>query len=99
MNSASPKALDRYPALGVLAVTRAALGCGIGMMVANKFQRPTVRQVTAIALLSLGVLGSMPWVVRSVIDVVNRPESERGMRQRLDSIRSSSGFETETEMF
>ena len=99
MNSAPPKALDRYPALGLLAVTRAALGCGIGMMVANKFQRPTVRQVTAITLLSLGVLGSMPWVVRSVIDVVNRPESERGMRQRLDSIRSSSGFETETEMF
>ena len=99
MNPASPKALDRYPALGVLAVTRAALGCGIGMMVANKFQRPTVRQVTAITLLSLGVLGSMPWVVRSVIGVVNRPESERGMRQRLDSIRSSSGFETETEMF
>ena len=99
MNSAPPKALDRYPALGLLAVTRAALGCGIGMMVANKFQRPTVRQVTAITLLSLGVLGSMPWVVRSVIGVVNRPESERGMRQRLDSIRNSSGFETETEMF
>ena len=99
MNSVPPKALDRYPALGLLAVPRAALGCGIGMMVANKFQRPTVRQVTAITLLSLGVLGSMPWVVRSVIDVVNRPESERGMRQRLDSIRSSSGFDTETEMF
>ena len=41
----------------------------------------------------------MPWVVRSVIDVVNRPDSERGMRQRLDSIRGSTGFETETEMF
>ena len=99
MTSVPPKALDRYPALGLLAVTRAALGCGIGMMVANKFQRPSVRQTTAIALLSLGVLGSMPWLVRSVIGVVNRPESERGMRQRLDSIRSSSGFETETEMF
>lgn len=99
MNSVPPKALDRYPALGVLAVTRAALGCGIGMMVAGKFQRPSIRQITAITLLSVGVLGSMPWLVRSVIEVVNRPESERGMRQRLDSIRGSAGFETETEMF
>lgn len=99
MNPASPKALDSYPALGLLAVTRAALGCGIGMMVAGKFQRPTIRQVTAITLLSVGVLGSMPWLVRSVLEVVNRPESERGMRQRLASIRSNTGFETETEMF
>lgn len=99
MNSVPPKALDSYPALSVLAVTRAALGCGIGMMVAGKFQRPSIRQMTAIALLSVGVLGSVPWLVRSVVGVVNRPESERGMRQRLDSIRSNGGFETETEMF
>ena len=92
MNSGSSKALESYPALGLLAVTRAALGCGIGMMVAGKFQRPVIRQTTAIALLSVGVLGSVPWLVRSVIDVVNRPDSERGMKQRLASIRSSAGF-------
>lgn len=99
MNSASSKALDSYPALGLRAAARTALGCGIGMMVAGRFQRQTIRQVTAVVLLSVGVLGSMPWLVRSVMEVVNRPESERGMRQRLASIRSSSGFETETEMF
>ena len=99
MNSGSSKALESYPALSLLAVTRAALGCGIGMMVAGKFQRPVIRQTTAIALLSVGVLGSMPWLVRSVIDVVNRPDSERGMKQRLASIRSSAGFESEAEIF
>ncbi len=99
MNSGSSKALESYPVQGLLAVMRAALGCGIGMMVAGKFQRPIIRKTTAITLLSLGVLGSVPWVVRSVIDVVNRPDSERGMKQRLASIRSSAGFESEAEMF
>ena len=99
MSSVSSKALDSYPALGLLAVTRAALGCGIGMMVAHKFQRPSTRQTTAIALLSVGVLGSLPWLVQTVIHAVNRPESERGMRRRLDSIRENVGFESGAEMF
>ena len=99
MNSVSSKTFDSYPALGVLAVTRAALGCGIGMMVANKFQRSSTRQTTAIALLSLGVLGSMPWLVRSLIHVINRPESARGMQRRLASIRENVGFQDNAEIF
>ena len=87
------------PALSVLAVTRAALGCGIGMMVAHKFQRASTRQTTAIALLSVGVLGSLPWLVQSVMQAVNRPESARGMQRRLESIRGSVGFESSAEMF
>ena len=99
MSSVSTKALDSMPALSVLAVTRAALGCGIGMMVAHKFQRTSTRQTTAIALLSVGVLGSLPWLVQSVIQAVNRPESARGMQRRLDSIRGGVGFESSAEMF
>ena len=99
MSSVSTKALDSMPALSVLAVTRAALGCGIGMMVAHKFQRTSTRQTTAIALLSVGVLGSLPWLVQSVIQAVNRPESARSMQRRLDSIRGGVGFESSAEMF
>ena len=99
MSAVSSKTFDSYPALGLLAVTRAALGCGIGMMVATKFQRPSTRQTTAIALLSVGVLGSMPWLVRSLLQVINRPESERGMQRRLASIRENPGFENNAEIF
>ena len=99
MSSVSTKALDSMPALSVLAVTRAALGCGIGMMVAHKFQRTSTRQTTAIALLSVGVLGSLPWLVQSVIQAVNRPESARGMQRRLESIRENVGFDSGAEMF
>ena len=69
------------------------------MMVAHKFQRPSVRRTTAITLLSVGVLGSLPWLVQSVMHAVNRPESERGMQRRLESIRGSAGFESGAEMF
>ncbi len=100
MSSAPSKALDSYPVLGLLAVTRAALGCGIGMMVANKFKQSSSRQTTAIALLSVGVLGIVPFVVRSVWEAVNRPESERAMNRRLASIRSNAGFQdVEEEIF
>ena len=73
MNPASSKALTSYPVIGLVAVTRAALGAGIGMMVANKFQQTSTRQKTAIALLSVGVLGSAPFLVRTIWDAVNRP--------------------------
>lgn len=99
MSSATSQALAKYPVRGLLAFTRAALGCGIGMMVANKFQQSRTRQTTAIALLSVGVLGTMPFVVRSVWQAVNRPDSERGMNQRLASIRGNVGFEGEEEIF
>lgn len=100
MSSATSKALASAPVLGLLAVTRAALGCGIGMMVANKFKQSSTRQTTAIALLSLGVLGSVPFLARSVWEAINRPESERVMNRRLASIRGNVGFQDiEEEMF
>ena len=99
MSPVSSKTLDSYPALGLLAVTRAALGCGIGMMVANKFQRTSTRQTTAIALLSVGVLGSLPWLVQGVLHVVNRPGSARSMQRRLESIRENVGFESSAEIY
>ena len=99
MNSVSSKTFDSYPALGMLAVTRAALGCGIGMMVANKFERSSTRQTTAIALLSVGVLGSMPWLVRSLVQVINRPGSPRAMQRRLACLRVNVGFGDNVEIF
>lgn len=79
--------METYPALGFVAVTRAALGCGIGMMMANRFQRTSTRKTTAIALLSLGVLGNVPSIVTLLMRLINRPGSERMVRKRLASIR------------
>ncbi len=99
MNPGSSKALESTPALGLLAVTRAALGCGIGMMVAGKFQRPVIRQTTAIALLSVGVLGSVPALVKIILSLVNRPTGARSMRRRLASIRAEVADTHGDELF
>ncbi|MEO5717393.1 MAG: hypothetical protein ABIR29_02350, partial [Chthoniobacterales bacterium] len=57
------------------------------------------RQATAIALVSVGTLAIIPLLVKLALARINRPESERGMRRRLLSIRSGSGYGSEQDIF
>jgi uncharacterized membrane protein len=82
----------------LLAVTQTAVGCGIGLLLAGKLQRPA-QKTTAATLLSLGVLLAIPAVVQTVLRVWQGPESDRGMKRRLDSIRQDAGLMDETEAF
>ena len=82
----------------LLAVTQTAVGCGIGLLLAGKLQRPA-QKTTAATLLSLGVLLAVPAVVQTVVRAWQRPDSDRGMRRRLDSIRQDPGLMDETEAF
>jgi hypothetical protein len=82
----------------LLAVTQTAVGCGIGLLLAGKLQRPA-QKTTAATLLSLGVLLAIPAVVQTVAHVWRGPESDRGMRRRLDSIRTDPGLMDETDAF
>ena len=82
----------------LLAVTQTAVGCGIGLLLAGKLQRPT-QKTTGATLLSLGVLLAIPAVVQTVVRVWQRPDSDRGMRRRLDSIRQDPGLMDETDAF
>lgn len=81
----------------LLAITQTAVGCGIGLLIAGKLGRPA-QKTTATTMLSVGALLALPVVVMAVIRTVNRPESARGMRRRLDSIRRDSGFPDEAEI-
>ena len=84
-----PKSNEQLPLDGLLVLTRTALGLGVGMLVADKIKSP-VRQATAIALVSLGALAAVPLLVRLALERLNRPESERGSRNRLRNIRGES---------
>jgi hypothetical protein len=84
-----PKTTEQIPLDGLLVLTRTACGLGIGMLIADKIKHP-LRQATAIALISLGVLAAVPKVVKVTVERINRPESERGSRNRLRSIRGDS---------
>lgn len=93
-----PKTAEQLPMDGLLALTRAAFGLGLGMLMADKIKRP-VRQAAAIALVSVGALAAVPLLVKVALERINRPESERGSRARLRSIRGDSGYRSETDIY
>ena len=81
-----------------MTLTRTALGLGIGILVADKIGRPA-RQTTAIALMSVGALAAVPFLVKVALARINRPESEWGSRARLRSIRSDSGYRSDVDIY
>jgi hypothetical protein len=91
-----PKTGEPVPLDGLLSLARTAFGLGIGMLVADKVRRP-FRQATAIALVSVGALAAVPLLVKVAMERINRPESERGSRNRLRSIRDDSGYRSDDD--
>ena len=93
-----PKTVEPIPFDSLLVLTRTAFGLGIGMLMADKIKRP-FRQAAAIALVSIGALAAVPFLVKLAVEQFNRPESERGSRARLRSIRGDSGFRSEADIY
>ena len=93
-----PKTTEQIPLDSLLVLTRTAFGLGIGMLVADKIKHP-VRQATAIALISLGVLAAVPSIVKAAMERINRPESERGSRNRLRSIRGDNVYPSDNDLY
>ena len=92
------KTSEQRPLENLLALTRTAFGLGIGMLVADKIKRP-MRQTAAIALMSVGALAAVPFLFKVALARINRPESDRGSRARLRSIRSDSGYRSEIDIY
>jgi hypothetical protein len=90
--SYSAKPLDSVQTTSLVALAQAAVGCGIGLLVAGSLRRSTQRTV-ATAALTIGVLSAVPLVVDVIMKQVNRPGSVRSMRRSLESIRHGSGIE------
>jgi hypothetical protein len=93
-----PKTSEQLPLDNLLALTRTAFGLGIGMLVADKIKGRT-RQAAAIALMSVGALAAVPFLVKVALERINRPESDRGSRARLRSIRADSGYRSEVDIY
>jgi hypothetical protein len=93
-----PKPPSDLPVDPLLALTRTALGLGLGLLVADRIKRPA-RQATAIALMSLGTLAAIPFLVKVAVGCFNRADSERGSRNRLRSIRGDSGYHSDSDAF
>ena len=92
------KTAEQLPIDPLLVVTRAAIGLGLGILMADKI-KPSIRQVAAIALVSIGALAAAPWLVKITLGQINRPESEWGSRARLRSIRGDSGYSSDNDVY
>src|SRR5947209_19072220 len=93
-----PKTTEQRPLDTLLGFTRTAFGLGIGMLVADKIKRPA-RQTAAIALMSVGALAALPFLVRIALARINAPESDRVTRARLRSIRADSGYSSDIDVY
>jgi len=82
----------------LLALTRTAIGLGLGILVADKI-KPPLRQVAAIALVAVGALAAAPWLIKITLGQINRPESEWVSRARLRSIRGDSGYSSDNDIY
>jgi 4-amino-4-deoxy-L-arabinose transferase-like glycosyltransferase len=92
------KSSEDLPVAPLLALTRTAIGLGLGILIADRI-RPPVRQAAAITLLAIGVLAAAPWLVKITVGQINRPESEWGSRARLRSIRGDSGYSLDSDIY
>lgn len=85
-----PKSSDALQT-SLLSITQTAVGCGIGLLIAGKLGRPA-QKTTGTTMISIGALLAVPVVTLAIIRAINRPNSERGMRRRLATIRQDSGL-------
>ena len=92
------KSSEELSVAPLLALTRTAIGLGLGILIADKI-RPSVRQAAAITLLGIGALAAAPWLVKITMGQINRPESEWGSRARLRSIRGDSGYTLDNDIY
>jgi hypothetical protein len=76
---------------GLFSLAQTAIGCGIGLLLADKLRQR--KQSTAITLFSVAIASAVPVIATYVASRVNAPESNRGMRNRLRSIREDGGWD------
>jgi hypothetical protein len=82
----------------LLAVTQTAVGCGLGLLLGGKMSR-SAQKTTAFTLLGLGALLALPAIVDAVGDMIAGPDTERGAKKSLESIRQDSGLPEDAEAF
>jgi len=89
---------DNLPVTGIMALSQAAVGFGVGLLLADKFGR-SARNRTAFALIGAGAATVLPLVAGVIANVNNRPDSSRRLRRQLESIRDDTGLSNGVETY
>jgi hypothetical protein len=81
---------DNLPVTSIVAFSQAAMGFGLGLLLARHFGRGTRTRV-AVAMMATGLTALTPLIGGIITHVKNRPTSSSRMRRQLESIRRSTG--------
>jgi len=94
-----PKPLFRseLPVQSLVTITQTAVSCGVGLLLAGKLRRSAQRN-TALAMLSVGALSTLPLVFELLSRRWDGPTTARGMRRTLDRIRQDPGISDGAEV-
>ena len=82
---------ENLPVSGTIAITQAAAGCGLGLLLADKMSK-RARRCTSAMLLTTGIIIAVPIVASFVMRIRNRPHSRSRAQRELESIRDGEGF-------
>ena len=83
---------ENLPVSGTIAITQAAAGCGLGLLIADKMSK-RARHRTSLFLFAAGVVVLVPVVASFVSRIRNRPHSKSRALRQLESIREDVGFD------
>lgn len=97
MNESSPQGASPVT-VGLLALAQTAIGAGVGILLAGRIGRVAQRS-SAAGLIALGVAATVPVIYDAISRQWRGPDTERGARKRLQSIRNDGGITEHAEMF
>ncbi len=79
-----------------LSVAPAAVGCAVGLLLADKMKSRT-RQSVAGSLFAVGAIATLPLAIDYITKTINRPTGGRASARRLAGIRHS-GIDPEIDI-
>jgi len=92
------KFTENLSVTSLIAFSQAAVGLGVGLLIAEKMDRGA-RQKAAIGLLGAGSAIILPFAAGVYQRFASRPESSREMRRRLNSIRRNVGYDGDDRIY
>lgn len=87
----NPKMTSQEAALlgCAISVAPAAVGCAVGILLGEKMSKRSA-QVSAFALVSVGLISAAPYMVDYVMKRINGPWTARGQRRQRSIIRDGA---------
>jgi len=83
---------------GLLVLAQTAIGAGVGLLIAGRIGK-TAQRATAGALIAAGLAATVPVVYDVIVRQFKGPDTARGARRRLQTIRDDGGAAEDANLY